>query len=487
MKRTDFMRVNFRWLGLSVFVAGLAASGACGGEITKVLDDPCAGFVCENASEFVQCDPTDGICKCGDVGLNLICGPNEVCTPQGADAFACVNTRCELQECDPGETCNPSTGECACGTGPDARKCDDKQTCENGRCTPGICDAVECTLGSACNPDDGSCKCDKVTCPEGVICADGKCDDTIDPCDPSVSKFVPNCNPGELCDRGACKCGGANGCLDEQRCVDGACVSDPCSGVNCPFGTKCNPDDSLCHCGTDEAAKGPVCAAGQACFQGACTSNLVCEKVTCAPGMVCDPNPDPGQGGFCRCGGIGTSFPRCAQDQTCELGTGGALPACKGGDPCKDEQCSKDVPGSSCDPEDGKCKCGGLDGIACGDLGSTGYACAVEDSENICTTLCNPLGKDCTGEDACYFDFATKHSLCLKQGDTLPDRNCKVSNDCVAGSFCVPVANQDSHVCRELCDLSALDRGEPPGCPDTKQCSLLVGAPTPTGQCLSFN
>jgi hypothetical protein len=256
-------------------------------------------------------------------------------------------------------------------------------------------------------------------------------------------------------------------------------VADPCAGVNCPFGTECNPDDSLCHCG---AGTGPVCAAGQACFNAECISNSVCEKVSCAPGMVCDPNPEPGQGGFCRCGGIGVAYPRCDQNQTCDLST--AFPSCKGGDPCKDKDCAKLVPGSSCDPEDGKCKCGGLDGVECGGNGQTGYACSVEEKANVCTTTCNPLASTCTGEDACYYDPNKKISLCLAQGDTLPDRNCKLSQDCVAGAFCAQL--QDSKICRELCNLDP-PAGEPNGCPDTKICSPLPNSPDPKlGQCLTF-
>jgi hypothetical protein len=489
MKRMDFMRVNFRWLGLSVIVAGLAASAACGGEIKKELQSVCDTVKCDNSNPYVQCDPTDALCKCGPVELNLICGPDEVCTPQGSDAFACVNTRCELQQCKPGETCNPSSGKCACGTGPDARECDASQTCQNGRCSPGICDGVQCKLGSTCDPDDGACKCAGVKCDDGVVCLDGKaCHPELNSCDPTQvpKEFVPECQPGEDCLNGSCKCAGGAACSDDQRCSNGACVSDPCAGVNCPFGTTCNPEDSLCHCGTDLDAKGPVCAAGQACFQGNCVSNSVCEKVTCAPGMVCDPNPEPGQGGFCRCGGIGNSFPRCSQDQTCDLTK--QFPACVGGDPCKDNECSKLVPGSSCDPEDGKCKCGGLDGVACGGEGQTGYACTVEDSANACTTVCDPLGKDCTGEKACYYSFEQKIALCQTQGDTLPDHSCKVSNDCVPGSYCVLVNNQDQRVCRELCDLSKLDTNEPTGCPLTKQCGRLQGSTQANlGQCLSVN
>jgi hypothetical protein len=466
-------------------VAALLLLARCGGEIGEPRFGICSTVKCDNTNPYVQCDPADALCKCGPVELDLICGPDEVCTPQGSDAFACINTRCELRQCKPGETCNPSSGKCACGTGPDARECDPSQTCQNGRCSPGLCDGVACKLGSTCDADDGACKCAGVKCDEGVVCLDGACRPEVEACDPTqVPKaFVPECQPGEACFEGACRCAGGTPCSDDQRCSNGACVSDPCSGVNCPSGTTCNPDDSLCHCGTDVEARGPVCAAGQACFQGECVSSSVCEKVTCAPGMVCDPNPEPGQGGFCRCGGIGAAFPRCSQDQTCDLTR--TFPGCEGGEPCRDKDCGKLVPGSACDPEDGVCKCGGLDGVVCGGDGQSGYACTVEDAASVCTTLCDPLGDDCTGEHACYYDFASQLALCQARGRALPDRSCKVSSDCVPGSYCALLEGGEERACRELCDLGEVESGNS-GCPPAKQCGRLQGSPQANlGQCLS--
>src|SRR4051812_30172603 len=91
---------------------------ACSGGKIEFLVNPCARVQC--AGELEQCDPADALCKCGPAALNLVCGPQEVCRAQGESAFACIDVRCELTSCSNGETCQPSSGECACGTGPDA-------------------------------------------------------------------------------------------------------------------------------------------------------------------------------------------------------------------------------------------------------------------------------------------------------------------------------------------------------------------------------
>src|SRR4051794_7279422 len=117
--------------GTVLLAVAAAAAASCGVDNGPEIVGPCVKVFCENSSEFLRCDPSDGVCKCGPFEGNLICGPAEVCTPQGGDTFVCRNARCDGVTCSQGETCNPPTGECACGTGPDAKKCDERQTCEN--------------------------------------------------------------------------------------------------------------------------------------------------------------------------------------------------------------------------------------------------------------------------------------------------------------------------------------------------------------------
>ena len=176
--------------GAAVLIAALVAP-ACEPVIMKCphCDYYCGDVVCENANEYVKCDPSDGLCKCGSPDLMLVCGPDEVCTPQGENAFACVRTHCERKACAAGETCQLSTGECTCGSGPDAAKCESGQTCENGRCKSTCAHGFE-RCGLSCEPT-GTCCGNQVACdpntsecciaPQGFhyCAAKGNCQDAI--------------------------------------------------------------------------------------------------------------------------------------------------------------------------------------------------------------------------------------------------------------------------------------------------------------------
>jgi hypothetical protein len=328
----------FARLALAASLLGL---GACPpARTTKCLDcyDPCFNVYCDDTNPFVQCDPTDGLCKCGPVESDLVCADDEVCTPQGSDVFSCISTTCEFVTCDRGQRCDPRDGTCVCGDGADTGACADFQTCIAGRCTPADrCSDVTCEPGFTCDPSDGSCRC------AGAICT------------------------------------------ATQSCVEGVCTEDPCRGVQCPGPTVCNPEDTLCHCGTE---LGPVCAARQICTASGCEWGDVCADLHCAPSLVCDPDARGGSGA-CRCGGVGPEYPICSPETWCDLS--GQVPRCgNAGDACNDPGHCQGVPGSSCDPEDGVCKCGGLEGVPCGSEDGTGaFVCTVEDALNVCSQLCD--------------------------------------------------------------------------------------------------
>lgn len=372
--------------------------------------------------------------------------------------------------CDVPESAPPAERACA------GLVCRDAQELDGAGCAC-LCGGEACAEGERClatpdgpacqgpcergmtRLDDGSCACgDGPACDEGVLCRDGACD-VPDPCAGVVCDGAARCDPGTR----ACLCGDEV-CDQDVECRLAAgepvCWVDDCSGIECPEGTFCNAGDGTCHCGS---ATGPVCSSAQSCREGVCEPGDVCEELAClGEGMICDPEVN-----HCRCGGIGPEFPLCWSDRWCAHD--GTRWFC-GGAECRGVDCSA-VPGSSCDPEDGICKCGGLGGVLCG----IGEGCSVDgDGNDVCAKRCHPLGSDCEGGLACSYDSFTKVALCLAPGDTGPGGTCRTSRDCVAGSYC---GKRDGEtICVELCDAAA-PAGEPTGCPEGESCSKLHSAP----------
>jgi len=358
-------------------------------------------------------------------------------------------TRCDGVVCDANETCNAATGYCECG---DAGVCAEGQRCElepSATCVSDLCDFTVCDRGQSCDPADGLCKCGSSECAADEVCVDGACEQSSR-CD------GVQCGAGESCDLtdGICKCGkGENAtlCSFGQTCEDDTCKADACAGVNCGAGTQCNPNDGLCHCGSVDGA---ICSRGQACVDDgtgvlACNGPDICAGNTCTGGTVCDPTGLTEQGLVaCRCGGISSSSPICGPGQTCDAATG----RCLGGDQCANVRCTG---GTSCDPEDGICKCGGLNGQVCGE----GEVCANLGDKAACSPSCNPVTQTgCPDGYGCYYDASQRliGPFCAPTTTTAPGENspCGSATDCGAGFHCTAAA--DANRCREYCDPALL-------------------------------
>jgi len=348
---------------------------------------------------------------------------------------------CHQVACDAGMECDPADGVCKCG-GTICQEGDFCSTEGEPRCVSSRCEFVECSNGNRCDEGSGDCVCGETSCSGEERCVgDRRCVVGEMSCE-GVS-----CSEGMRCDPevGACTCDGAL-CEANESCLEGSCVEDLCLGVNCSLFSVCDPTDGSCHCGS---LSGPLCEHGEACGLLAsveagdvedapfgCMSEDRCADVECSGGTTCDPSD-----GSCRCGGIGLLAPVCLEGQSCVSGQ------CRGGNLCEPDGvpvvCA---PGLSCDPIDGECKCGGAGGEDCGEdrvctaIGgsSCGEAC----------TIVIGAGGSCGSGNGCYLDRQLPHgqSFCAAGGPMGVDEDCEAFNDCLPGFFC-----SKANVCRRLC------------------------------------
>jgi hypothetical protein len=246
----------------------------------------------------------------------------------------------------------------------------------------------------------------------------------------------------------------------------GLCATVQCSAMN-----VCDPTDGLCKC------KGVVCLAGERCDPAlGCVQSSACNQVTCSGLTTCDPAD-----GLCKCGGAGG--PVCASNQICVLTP---QPVCQGGGACNQPDggpvtCAGNT---SCDPNDGVCKCGGAGGIVC----STGEICVNGFTSNACRTPCDPLSPSCTAGNFCFFDYsvAIPVAYCAAPtGSSLEGDACTTATQCFASAtsrslVCVGLFPGQAGICREYCDAT-----NDAGCPQTppnQMCMPLPGA-TDAGFC----
>lgn len=331
------------------------------------------------------CDEADGICRCGG---SLVCSADEYCKLDPTPS--CLTEHClGGQACTKGQSCDPQTGMCLCGSS----SCAEDEHCEEGVCVvEGRCDAASCPDGMSCDPEDGRCKCEGIVCDEGEIC------------------------------------------------VEGSCSYDPCAGVSCGSNSVCNPEDGRCRCGGPD---GQFCSTGEACIEleptqpPRCAISTKCDGVDCRGGTVCDP-----EDGSCRCGGIGTLYPHCEEGAGCIDGAcRGSLLCEPGGVPTLCE------PGLHCDPYDGLCKCGGVDGTLCAESEGCFYLAAGPSCLPTCTLLEVP--SSCGPGHGCYFEPGSgpESGYCAPMGDGFLGERCSEQSDCSQHLHCNALGR-----CARLCN-----------------------------------
>jgi len=200
--------------------------------------------------------------------------------------------------------------------------------------------------GDACTVDgaSGVCAAGVLQCRAGEL----QCVATVEPQTEACDGFDNDCNeqidegdlcePGEVCDRGACvpQCGdGEFTCTGGLECDRGFCVDPECVGVDCEEGERCIEGECAGPC------EGVVCPFGQVCQLGSCLDP--CVATVCDDAQVCD-------GGVCvdrcQCKGCDEGF-SCADDGAC-IATACADQTCDEGSHCEGGECVDDCDGVTC-------------------------------------------------------------------------------------------------------------------------------------------
>jgi len=409
--------------------------GACSGN--KDCSRPCAAPM--------TCDKGDGVCKCGGRG-GVVCAEGHECQ---AETNTCVTVKCGSVTCSNGTSCDGNDGKCKCG-GTDGTVCAAGQVC-NAKAkvcaVPADCSQIACPRNQSCDPASGQCFCGQAACPAGKTCAVAQ---------------------------------------DGSR----TCVDNLCAGVTCTGSNTCDPSDGLCKCNGSPCQTGEACACpgdAASCLASAraCAPSVLCVSKVCPDTQTCDPTD-----GQCKCGGPGA--PACHPEQVCS----NSPPwQCQGGQLCENSDGSPKVcaAGLSCDPEDGKCKCGGRGGAVCQapEGFDPGEVCVSSAFQKVCRRPCDPLSPDCGPGTYCFYDatLATPVAYCATPTDSRPVAGqcvsptaCFSENPSLAGHCAGLGQGGGSGVCRTYCNVSA----GPSGCPQNvsaQTCVQITGGPAGLGYC----
>ncbi len=299
--------------------AGTSEAAGSGG---AAVVDPCSA--CSKAQRCVegvcvdQCTPANCAAGCCDENGNCVTTLDDhACGTQGASCGPCTGTNhCEqgacgcatsadcptYQACQPNHTCradcsasvacnggccDPSTSQCARGTGSTAcgmtgacSSCaglSSGTACEaNGAC--GCNGPADCPVGTACNVGIHQCT---ISCAGGLVCSGTCCDGT-------------NCQPGTT--NAACGVATASctACTAVTTCQNKACSAACSTTTACAGGGCCQ--NSTCVAPTSNSACGPSCTdcasnahfgatVGPFCINGACGCRT---SADCNPGLACN-------------------------------------------------------------------------------------------------------------------------------------------------------------------------------------------------------
>ncbi len=312
-------------------------SNPCSDGSECTTGDACSGGSCvggpapdcedNNVCTDDSCNPsTPG--GCVNTNNTTPCSDGSECTTDDAcSGGSCVGgpaPDCEDSNVCTDDSCNPSTpGGCehANNTGPcdDGNGCSVDDTCSGGICHSGgpkDCNDLNLCTDDSCSPPSGDCinmnnaqPCDDGdVCTIDDICGGGSCQpgDPKD-CNDSLGCTNDFCTPmtdcqhepvvGPCCDFDS-ECIDSDGCTENERCVDNACVSDPVDCADddeCTVDT-CNNDGGGFLCVSTDCLDLPdplTACPGPQCFPDFCGNGVVeaSNNETCDPP---DPTPIPG-------------------------------------------------------------------------------------------------------------------------------------------------------------------------------------------------
>ncbi len=245
-------------------------------------------------------------CPTGTTGCACLDGATCASSSDACTAGYCVNTECL-----------PGTANCTCiGGGCDANlHCLDSSICvdsagyEGGACLP----TGRCLAGARCNaaldvcvycePGTEGCSCsDAGTCGDGLACNTGLCisASALPPAEPEC--FTP-CNAPLVTGgvRRTCDAEGLMaGCIGDDTCVRGSCVSPGASPPTCAGDLDC-PSHQACFLGGcySNCNDSLDCGTGLGCSRHVC--RVPCQSLAgadpCERGTFCDTHD--GENGYC--------------------------------------------------------------------------------------------------------------------------------------------------------------------------------------------
>ena len=331
----------------------ITTDAPCGGDVCwdgkPCTTDTCTAGACSYGVQEGACDDgnpcttgdacaPDGMCvPKATASAGTPCTGQDLCTEIGAcdAAGKCVFDPSKAVTCDPSgdagcvaATCNPATGTCASSTLLGAQ-CDDGSACtQNDACsasglcigTPTICTGPFKCVVYACDEGTGQCAgtpgagtcddhdpCTKDACDPAagcthvstsLACDDGNPCTTEDHCGPNGCAGTPNpaCTCATTADCAIQEDGDA--CNGTLVCVEGTCVVDATTVVQCPYdGVECTVDWT-CDKATGTCSGVPQdCDDGDVCTDDACSPTLGCQHSQvplCVSQWICEISGDVG-------------------------------------------------------------------------------------------------------------------------------------------------------------------------------------------------
>jgi hypothetical protein len=341
-------------VGMTVCVNGMLQCNA----VQQPNDDTCDG-VDDDCDTMIDEDyVSSGACGAGQVcnGMEQCVNGMVTCvgTPVGQESCNCTDDDCD-NAVDEGSLCPGGTQcvncQCAAACIPGEFPCPLGKICVQDFCVTDVCFGVTCPdvdgNKQVCRPNGANPQCISACDPSVITCAPPLiCHGPSGECKPdNCSTFPERCGGSEVCINGACvnnPCAGVNcpsgqycvggscfgscsgvECPDGQRCRMGMCETDPCGGP-CPFGQICNESTKKCiqdPCGFVQCPQGQECdpnASGEKCIDSPCAGTVcpsageVCKLGTCfdpasfQPDAGVDEYVTAGGGGGCAAGGAGS-------------------------------------------------------------------------------------------------------------------------------------------------------------------------------------
>lgn len=436
---------------------------------TCPINNACIEGACVPLETLVLCDADhiDGACQGGQVCVMGWCfaDVDVACDGDTPTGYCADDKTCDFGTCSNLPiTCsldNPSGscpawqacvwGECVGPVPPDGcnperqnGRCPADETCVSGTCTPltedNTCSVTNvnglCPTGSACT--DGRCVtiteengCSPLHadgfCPSGAICQSGVC--VQRPCNAGGML----CDDGEWCDSGTCRnllCDSlhpVSECLDTSLvCVDGVCMSTPCS-ESVPDG-PC-PGDLVCREGDCGA---PDCSIDAP--HGYCEAGTICDTGVCVEGPCTPTNLDGTCEGYDVIFQPHTVEPVMVPLTCCDASRNSQI-SCELGE-CVGLACSEEQPYGVCDAgyycNEGTCElapCGpSFQNGVCDD----GEVC---DRGRCARNGCTGQGSDYCGEEVC--DAET--GLCVRAvcSVSAPHGICSLGQTCCSEELVV--------------------------------------------------